>query len=69
METILLFAPLVGALICGFGWRFIGETPATIVATSLLFLSALLSWIVFLTFDGVTEQIQIMRWIESGSLA
>ncbi|MFT4782372.1 MAG: NADH-quinone oxidoreductase subunit L [Paracoccaceae bacterium] len=69
METILLFAPLVGALICGFGWRFIGETPATIVATSLLFLSAFLSWIVFLTFDGVTEQIQLMRWIESGSLA
>lgn len=69
METILLFAPLVGALICGFGHKFIGEKAATITATALLFLSALLSWITFLSFDGVTETIQILRWIESGSLA
>ncbi|MCR9125399.1 MAG: NADH-quinone oxidoreductase subunit L [Rhodobacteraceae bacterium] len=69
METILLFAPLVGAIICGFGWKFIGERAAMWVATGLLFLSAGFSWIVFLTFDGVTEQIQILRWIESGSLS
>ena len=37
MATIILLAPLVGALICGFGWRFIGEKPAQIVATSLVF--------------------------------
>lgn len=69
METIILFGPLIGSLICGFGWKFIGETAATWVATGLLFLSAFLSWIVFLTFDGVTEHIQILRWIESGSLS
>ncbi|WP_417472505.1 NADH-quinone oxidoreductase subunit L [Leisingera sp.] len=69
METILLFAPLVGAVICGFGHKFIGEKAATITATALLFLSALLSWITFLSFDGTTETITILRWIESGSLA
>ena len=69
METTILFAPLVGALICGFGWKLIGEQAAMWVATGLLFLAALLSWIVFLTFDGVTEHIQIMRWIESGTLS
>lgn len=69
METIILFAPLVGALLCGFGWRLFGETAAMWISTGLLFLSAFLSWVVFLTFDGVTEQIQIMRWIESGSLS
>ncbi|MEL6451091.1 MAG: NADH-quinone oxidoreductase subunit L [Pseudomonadota bacterium] len=69
METIILFAPLVGALLCGFGWRIFGETAAMWIATGLLFLSAILSWIVFLTFDGTTEQIQILRWIESGSLS
>ncbi|WP_223423353.1 NADH-quinone oxidoreductase subunit L [Tateyamaria pelophila] len=69
METIILFAPLLGALLCGFGWRLFGETAAMWIATGLLFLSAFLSWIVFFTFDGVTEQIQIMRWIESGSLS
>jgi len=69
METILLFAPLVGALIAGFGWKIIGEVAAQWTATGLLFLSALLSWIVFFSFDGQTEQIQILRFIESGSLS
>ena len=69
METIILFAPLIGALICGFGWRLIGEQAGQVIATGLLFLAALLSWIVFFGFDGTTEEIQIMRWIESGSLA
>ncbi len=69
METTILFAPLVGALICGFGWRFIGETAAMWTATGLLFLAALLSWIVFLFFDGHTQHIEIFRWIESGSLS
>ncbi len=69
METTILFAPLVGALLCGFGWRFIGEKAAMWTATGLLFLACLLSWIVFLTFDGQTQQIEILRWIESGSLS
>jgi NADH-quinone oxidoreductase subunit L len=69
MATIILFAPLIGALIAGFGWRLIGEKAAMLVATGMLFLAAILSWIVFLTFDGVTQQIQIMRWVESGSLS
>ncbi|EYD71304.1 NADH-quinone oxidoreductase subunit L [Limimaricola hongkongensis] len=69
METIILFAPLVGALIAGFGWRLITEAGAQWVATSLVGLSCLLSWIVFLGHDGQMEQIQILRWIESGSLA
>ena len=69
MEKIILFAPLIGALISGFGWKIIGEKAAQWTSTSLLFLSALLSWIVFASFDGVTENIQIMRWIESGTLS
>ncbi len=69
METIILFAPLLGALICGFGWKFIGETAAMWVATGLLFLSCLLSWVVFFSFDGVTAQIPMLRYIESGTLA
>ena len=54
MESILLFAPLIGALICGFSWRLIGEQAACVTATGLLFLSCLLSWFVFLGFDGET---------------
>ncbi|WP_295313609.1 NADH-quinone oxidoreductase subunit L [Roseobacter sp.] len=74
METIILFAPLIGALICGFGWKLIGETAAMWTATSFLFLSALLSWIVFLTFDpsahaGGHYTSPVLRFIESGSLS
>ncbi len=69
METILLFAPMVGALIAGFGWKIIGDKAAMWVSTGLLFLSAFLSWTIFLTFDGEMQQIQLLRWIESGTLS
>lgn len=69
METIILFAPLVGALICGFGWKFIGEKAAMYTATGLLFFACLLSWIVFLSFNGETRVVDLLRWIESGSLS
>jgi len=68
MATMLLFAPLLGALIAGFGWRLIGERAAQVVATGLLFLAAALSWILFLTYDGTPQTIQILRFIDSGTL-
>ena len=68
MATIILFAPLIGALICGFGWRLIGEKAGQVITTSLVFLAAALSWYIFLTFDGEMQQIVLMRWIESGTL-
>jgi NADH-quinone oxidoreductase subunit L len=69
MVTVILLAPLVGALICGFFWRLIGERTGQIISAGLLFLAAALSWYVFLTFDGVTQHISLLRWIESGSLS
>ncbi len=69
METILLFAPLVGSLICGFGHKAIGEKAALSISTGLLFLSAILSWYLFLTFEGEGEVISLFRWIESGTLS
>ncbi|ROT98501.1 NADH-quinone oxidoreductase subunit L [Histidinibacterium lentulum] len=68
MAQIVLFAPLLGALIAGFGWRIISEQGAMWVTTGLLFVAALFSWIIFLTLPGETQQIEIMRWISSGSL-
>ena len=74
MESIILFAPLVGAILCGFGWKLIGETAAQWTAASLLFLAAILSWVVFLTFDpsaypNGAYTVDILRWIESGTLS
>ncbi|MFN7225292.1 MAG: NADH-quinone oxidoreductase subunit L [Paracoccaceae bacterium] len=68
MATIILLAPLIGSLICGFGWRIIGERAGQIITTSLVFLAALLSWVIFLGFDGETYKVVLLRWIESGSL-
>ncbi|WP_111732727.1 NADH-quinone oxidoreductase subunit L [Roseovarius amoyensis] len=68
METIILFAPLVGAIIAGFGWRIIGDKGAQWLTTGLLFLSCLLSWVVFLGHDGQTHYIHVLDWIRSGSL-
>ncbi|WP_288941880.1 NADH-quinone oxidoreductase subunit L [uncultured Roseovarius sp.] len=68
MELTILFAPLIGAIIAGFGWRIIGETGAQWLTTGLLFLSCILSWIVFLGHDGQTHIVHILDWIESGTL-
>ena len=70
LAKIILFAPLLGALIGGFGWRIIGEKGAQWVTTGLLFLAAVLSWIVFLGLDASdTQHISILRWVESGTLS
>ena len=66
MEQIILFAPLLGALVAGFGWRVIGETPAQVLTTAILFLCAALSWVVFLRFAGQVRHIPVMDWIVVG---
>ena len=69
MEQLVLFLPLFGSIICGFGYKYLGEFAATVFATGLLFIAAILSWVIFINFHGPTEQIYIMRWIESGELS
>ncbi|QEU08274.1 NADH-quinone oxidoreductase subunit L [Paracoccus yeei] len=66
MEKIVLFAPLVGSLLAGFGWRMIGEKAAQLLTTGILFLSCLLSWYLFLSFDGVTRHIPVLDWVVTG---
>ncbi|CAM3278648.1 NADH-quinone oxidoreductase subunit L [Paracoccus nototheniae] len=66
MLQFILFAPLLGALIAGFGWRLIGERGAQILTTAILFAAAALSWLVFLGFDGQLRQVPVMDWIVSG---
>ncbi|MHA6347165.1 NADH-quinone oxidoreductase subunit L [Roseivivax sp. CAU 1761] len=69
MESLILFSPLVGAIVAGFGWKLIGERGAMWVSTGLLFLACFFSWIVFFTHGPETQHIQVLRWIESGSLS
>ncbi|WP_424941773.1 NADH-quinone oxidoreductase subunit L [Aliiroseovarius crassostreae] len=66
--TIVLFAPLVGALIAGFGHRVIGDKGAQVVTTALLFLAAALSWSIFFGLEQ-PQTIHILDWVQSGSLS
>ncbi|WP_296716414.1 NADH-quinone oxidoreductase subunit L [Erythrobacter sp.] len=68
---IIVFAPLLAALIAGLGNRMIGNVAAKSVTTGALFLSAGLSWPIFLGFlggDQNAEVIEVLKWVESGSL-
>ncbi|WP_133489491.1 NADH-quinone oxidoreductase subunit L [Aliiroseovarius marinus] len=69
MVQFILFAPLFGALVAGFGHRFIGDKGAQILTTALLFWSAFLSWITFFGLGSETQIIHLMDWVQSGSLS
>ena len=69
MPSIILFAPLIGAILCGFGWRAFGERAAMAIATGLLFLAAALSWVVFFQHYPTPESIPLFRWVDSGALS
>jgi NADH-quinone oxidoreductase subunit L len=71
MYAAIVFLPLLGFLIAGpFGW-WIGPRPSEIVTTSLSFISALLSWIVFFQVALGTEPATVSvigNWFTSGAL-
>ena len=69
---VIVFAPLLAALIAGLGNRMIGNVAAKSVTTAALFLSAGLSWPIFLGFIGgseTAEVVQVLKWVESGTLS
>lgn len=70
MYLLIVLLPLIGAILSGFGGRFLGKKGAGIVATSLLGITALFSWLAFYEV-GLCQSpvyLKIMPWIESGML-
>jgi NADH-quinone oxidoreductase subunit L len=68
---IIVFAPLVAALIAGLGQRFIGAVAAKGITTAGLFLACALSWPIFLGFLSGAEKSYVdpvLTWVQSGSL-
>ncbi len=65
---IILFAPLIGAIIAGFGWRIIGDKGAQWLTTGLLFLAMVLSWVVFLQGASEAQAVHVLDWVQSGTL-
>ena len=71
MIQLLVFLPLVAALVAGLGNRMIGNVAAKGVTTAALFVSAALSWVVFLDIGlshGAAYTVPVLEWISSGDM-
>ena len=71
MIQLIVFLPLLAALIAGLGNRLIGNAPAKLVTTAALFASAALSWVIFVDVGlshGAAYTVQVLDWIDSGDL-
>ncbi|TNE47693.1 MAG: NADH-quinone oxidoreductase subunit L, partial [Sphingomonadales bacterium] len=73
MQPILLivFLPLLAAIVAGLGNRMLGNTVAKSLTTGALFISCGLSWPIFLGFVAGTtsaEVVPVMTWVQSGTL-
>ena len=68
---IIVFLPLLAAIIAGLGQRIIGAVAAKIITTAGLFVSCALSWPIFIGFLTGSETAYVepvMKWVESGGL-
>jgi NADH-quinone oxidoreductase subunit L len=68
---IIVFLPLIASIIAGLGNRMIGNTAAKSITTGALFVSAILSWPIFLGFlngEATAEVVPVLKWVQSGSM-
>ncbi len=69
--NIIVFLPLLAALVAGLGQRFIGALAAKTITTAGLFIASFLSWPIFIGFlnGSETAYVQpVMTWVQSGDL-
>ena len=70
MEYLIIFLPLVAAVISGFFGKKIGERNYEIVTSLFVSISAILSIVIFynVTILDYNNNLLIASWINSGSL-
>ncbi|WP_137391352.1 NADH-quinone oxidoreductase subunit L [Rhodoligotrophos defluvii] len=70
MYSLIVFLPLIGALIAGFGGRFIGARAAQVVTCSFLVVCAVLAWVAFfqVALGHTTDKVHVLTWVHSGTL-
>jgi NADH-quinone oxidoreductase subunit L len=69
--TLIVFLPLLAAIVAGFGNRMIGNTAAKIVTTGALFTSCALSWPIFISYlsgSAGAEVVPVLDFIRSGDM-
>ena len=71
MIQLIVFLPLLGFLVAGIGNRAIGNLAAKAVTTGFLFVSAALSWAVFMGQWGGegAYTVTLLQWFASGGLS
>jgi len=69
MYSAIVFLPLVGAIIAGFGGRIIGDRGAQIVTCGAMIVSAVLAVVAFweVAIGGRTFTIDVLTWVASGT--
>src|SRR3546814_19763036 len=71
MIKLIVLLPLLAAIVAGLGNRALGNTAAKLITTGALFVSAALSWPIFIGFltGGTTEYVEpVLTFIRSGDL-
>jgi NADH-quinone oxidoreductase subunit L len=70
VETLLLFLPLLGAIISGFFGKFVGDRNSEIITSFFVSISAILSLIIFyeVIINNYQNNTIIGSWIKSGTL-
>jgi NADH-quinone oxidoreductase subunit L len=70
MYQAIVFLPLIGAIFAGFfGW-LVPARASEVITTSLVLITALLSWFAFyqVGIEGHEARIELLRFIDSGAL-
>ncbi|USG59630.1 NADH-quinone oxidoreductase subunit L [Sneathiella marina] len=69
MYVLLVFLPLLAALIAGLFGRFIGDRGSQLVTSGAVIFSAILSWVSLyqVAFNQSPEMVELFTWISSGS--
>ena len=69
MYSAIVFLPLVGALIAGFGGRIIGDRGAQIVTCGAMAASSILAAVAFweVAIGGRSFTVDVLTWVASGS--
>jgi NADH-quinone oxidoreductase subunit L len=68
---IIVFLPLLAALVAGLGQNLIGKVAAKTITTAGLFTACALSWPIFIGFMTGAEKSYVepvLQWVQSGSL-
>jgi NADH-quinone oxidoreductase subunit L len=70
MYQAILFLPLLGAIFAGFFGRLVGARASEVVTTTLVLVTAVLSWLAFyqVAIQGQEVRIELMRFVDSGAL-